>query len=153
MRQETKPAERQSGVRTDLLALGPSPALPGCLSLLETSLRRRVRLCSFQTSLLFSPPSAPLSVLRHVDGPPGWDGRAPVRDAEHLHGLPLWSPFAVTVQHGRVHPLPGRICGRARGDPERVNPVNAGRLCRLSHLHFEAQVLHIMNTNKGAETI
>lgn len=82
--------------------------------LLNTPPRRRETLRSFQTFLLFSPPSAPLSVLRHVDGPPGGDRRAPVCDAKHLHGLPLWSPLAVAVQHGRVHPLPGRICARGR---------------------------------------
>lgn len=49
-------------------------------------------------------------MLRHVDGPPGRHRRASVRDAEDLHGLPLWSPLAVTVQHGGVHPLPRRIC-------------------------------------------
>lgn len=89
--------------------------LPGRGSPLNTPLR-----AVFEIFLWFSPPSAPLSVLRHVDGPPGWDRRAPVRDAQHLHGLPLWSPFAVTVQHGGVHPLPGRICGRARGTRKEV---------------------------------
>lgn len=105
----------------------------GCGSPLNTPL------CAvFEIFLWFSPPSAPLSVLRHVDGPPGWDGRAPVRDAQHLHGLPLRSPFAVTVQHGGVHPLPGRICGRARGTREEVirltRPASAGYcICILRH--------------------
>lgn len=120
MRQETKPAERQAGVDADLLAVTRPAALPAGVSLWETALHRHARLRLFTTFLLFSPPSAPLSVLRHVDGPPGWDRRAPVCDAEHLHGLPLWSPFAVTVQHGRVHPLPGGICGRARGIPKEL---------------------------------
>lgn len=86
-----------------------------CIGLPTTPLRGDARgLELFQTFLLLSPPSAPLSVLRHVDGPPGRDRRAPVCDAKHLHGLPLWSPLAVAVQHGRVHPLPGRICARGR---------------------------------------
>lgn len=56
------------------------------------------------------PPCIPLSMLCHVDSPPGWYRRAAVCDTEDLHGLPLWSPLAMTVQHGRVHPFLWRIC-------------------------------------------
>lgn len=52
----------------------------------------------------------PLSMLCHIDSPPGRDRWASVRDTEDLHGLPLWSPLAMTIQHGRVHSLPRRIC-------------------------------------------
>lgn len=52
----------------------------------------------------------PLTVGRHVDGPPHRHRRPSLRDAQHLHGLPLGPSFTVTTQHGRVHALPGRIC-------------------------------------------
>lgn len=116
MRQERKPAERQSGV---LHRSARRPAFRQCCRAAAARRTRPLR-AVFEIFLWFSPPSAPLSVLRHVDGPPGWDGRAPVRHAQHLHGLPLRSPFAVTVQHGGVHPLPGGICGRARGTRREV---------------------------------
>lgn len=59
----------------------------------------------------------PLTVSRHVDGPSHRDWRPALRHRQHLHRLPLRSPFAVTTQHGRVHALPGRVCwavGRVR---------------------------------------
>lgn len=65
-------------------------------------------------SSCFPRPRLPLAVLRHVNGPPGRHWRASVCDAEHLHGLPLGSPLAVAVQHGRVHSLLWRICGKQR---------------------------------------
>ncbi len=52
----------------------------------------------------------PLTVGRHVDGSSYWYGRSSLRDTQHLHGLPLWSPLTVTAQHGRVHALPRRVC-------------------------------------------
>lgn len=61
-----------------------------------------------------SPPRLPLSMLRHVDGPPGRYRGATVCHTEDLHGLPLRSPLAVTVQHGGVHPLLWGICGKKK---------------------------------------
>lgn len=52
----------------------------------------------------------PLTVGRHVDGSSHGDGRSSLRDAQHLHGLPLWSALTVTAQHGWIHTLPGRVC-------------------------------------------
>lgn len=57
---------------------------------------------------------SPLTVGRHVQGSAHRDGRPPLRDGQHLHGLPLRSAFAVPAQHGGVHALPGRICRGGR---------------------------------------
>lgn len=52
----------------------------------------------------------PLSVRGHVDGSPHRYRRPSLCDAQHLHGLSLWPPLAVTAQHGGVYTLPGRVC-------------------------------------------
>lgn len=68
-------------------------------------------------------PRLPLAVLRHVDGAPGRHWRASVCDAEHLHGLPLGSPLAVAVQHGRVHALLWWICSKQRKQTQVLDVV------------------------------
>lgn len=52
----------------------------------------------------------PLTVGRHVDGPPYWYRRPSLRDAQHLHWLPLRPPLTMTTQHWRVYAFSGRVC-------------------------------------------
>lgn len=52
---------------------------------------------------------SPLTVLGHLQSPAGghWGATAPsIRDAQNLHGLPLWPPLPMSAQHGRIHTFP-----------------------------------------------
>lgn len=100
--------------------------------------------CQGSTAQCRSGVHAPLAVLCHLNGTACRHRGAAVSHTQHLHGLPFGPPLAMSVEHRRVHTLPGWVCaqrevrgqalrlggggglGRAPGEPYRFHSWGVG---------------------------